>query len=67
MLPNVSTVTKFTEIAITKEFRPVRLNKNSDALVVSSAWPAGQGSPKIIQHLCCELQPLLGAKTYAVE
>lgn len=70
MLPNVSTVTKSTEIAITQEFRPVKLNKNSDALVLSSAWPAGEGSPKIIQiiqHLCHELQPLLSAQTHAVE
>lgn len=67
MLPNASTVTRSTEIAITQEFGPVRLNKNSDALVLSSAWPAGQQSPKIIQHLCRELQPLLGAKTHAVE
>lgn len=62
MLPNESTVTKLAEIAITQEFRSVRFNKNSDALVLSSASPVGQESPKIIQHLCCKLQPLLGAK-----
>lgn len=67
MLSNASTVTKFIEIAITQEFRPVKFNKISDSLVLSSVCPAGQGSPKIIQHLCCELQPLLGAKTHVVE